>query len=178
MGYSIEPLFELKLDDVDFLETLNQDEIFEKEIGEIFQKLKSKKLNIPKIKSNPVFFSSLEFYCNNNNLKFLEFDAIEGYFTDEDSSIPNCIEVLEILIFLIELSKKNPSSNITFGIGDMDYFWVDLTILNGKLIDYKTYGTDKNGNEIENPNVNDLQEFDGFICSKEEIVEFFNTIEI
>jgi hypothetical protein len=45
------------------------------------------------------------------------------------------------------------------------------------FVNYKTYGTSKEGEEIyDNINTDDLPDEDGFVCSKEEIEEFFNEV--
>ena len=171
MGYGIAPVIDVLIDNENLSSSFEENPMLEKSFDKMLDALRAKKLTIPKIESNPIFFKTLWFYNRLTNL-VLDFSNTKSPLLDEEETVPSPQEILEILIAVRALSSKMPDTVVKLGIGDIAVFWADFTFQEGELMNIGlTRETD--GGEIQkvkNPGLFSSQ--DAFVCSKEEMMEF------
>ena len=173
MGYGITPVINVQIDNDNLNSLIERDSSFGNAFDKMLENLRAKQLTIPKIKSNPIFFEKLQFY-NQFAKIILNFSNTKEYILDEDYYVSSPAEVFEILIAIRTLSLKIPDAVFKLGIGDIAVFWADFTLKNGELINIKFTRKTNEGDiqDINDPSL--LSAEDAFVCSKEEMMDFFN----
>jgi hypothetical protein len=86
---------------------------------------------------------------------------LETYLLQHDNYVESPEVVLELLFFTFYISKKIPKSEIYLGLGDVAYFWMDLKLCNGEIVEFIS----------ESDNDSDEETW-GFKCSESEIRQF------
>ena len=155
MGYCIESAVELTIDGIESQELEN--DVMDI-IDSTLETLRETEFLI-KIDQESSFINDIIFYLDIMNtevtehpelgklIKFKGEYELEDYLYDYDSSVTNPFEILELLILGFHLSKEMEDVEVKLGIGDMEYFWIDLTLLNGEIVEINCEENDDESEE-------------------------------
>jgi hypothetical protein len=146
---------------------------------EVLEEIKSKKIKISLDHEESMFFKDVNYYLRFTKGGFFKLNTgseisgndyssnyeIEEYIFEPDVYIHSPLTVLDLLIFSYFYSKQLPKHTIEFGLGDSALFWADFKLKNGQL---KTFSHEFGDGE---------EGGDGFICSKMEMMAFFNILQ-
>jgi hypothetical protein len=176
MGYGIAPVVNVLIDNENLASLFEEDPMLEKSFDIMLDALRSQKLTIPDIERNPIFFKTLKFY-NRLTSVVLDFSNTKSPLLDEEETVPSPPDILEILIAVWALSSKMPDTVVKLGIGDIAVFWADFTFQEGELISIDLTRETYDGaiQKVKNPGLFSSQ--DAFVCSKEEMMEFFDRMD-
>lgn len=131
-------------------------------------------MQLPAIKSNPIFFEVLDFFNRLSRVK-LNFSSLDKVLLNEDYTPSHPAEILEILVALFAFSQTMPETTITVGIGDIAVFWAEFVFKNGVLVNQKALD-DKGSYDFEEIlDPENLKEENAFVCSREEVKDFFES---
>ena len=143
MGYCIESAVNLTIDGIESHELEN--DVMEI-IDSTLETLRETEFFI-KMGYKSSFIKDLSFYTNFLDSEFTDhpklgrlykfkgsFD-LNDYIYDEDCYVGSPFEILELFFFGFYLSKKLEGKKVELGIGDAGFFWTNLTLLNGKIVE-------------------------------------------
>ena len=177
MGYSCEAAIDLKVDDIESQKlSVEQIEAFKN----VIITLKNKKLLVWNNNIENQFFNELNYYLSFTNSKqnithpllgsLFSFSGtydLEKYIFEYDNYVGSPVEILEIYLFCFYFSKQKPKSKLNLGIGDSGYFWSEIELMNGEILNIESkYADDYDYESI------------GFSCTDLEIKQFFLGLNI
>lgn len=152
----------------------------DKNINNIFEDslsfLKKHEVIFPDRINTPIFFNHLCLFYLTNSLGFsastkkYSYGYVRNQILEKDCYILNPWELFEFLISISYLSTKFYDSIIDLGIGNANSFWMKIKFKNGIVID--SDGRDSKKNKLNHNKL--YNEFDSFICSEDEINDFFS----
>ena len=172
MGWGCPAVLNVEINNQRFDNVYKDYEEFQKIYQECIHRMESQRVLFPKNIRNKLFFKELDFYLGFVNYSFDSYGHLLEFFLDEDNYVQSPIDAFQIMLTVAYLSHMIPDLKFKLGLGDIAAMWLDLEFENGKVVKVKRTTRKQDGMELQD--IIDEAQGEAFVCSREELVDFFN----
>jgi len=172
MGWGCPAVLNVEINNQRFDNVYENYEEFQKIYKQCILQIESQRVFFPKNIRNKLFFKELDFYLGFVNYSFDSYSHLLEFFLDEDNYIYSPIDAFQIMLTVAYLSHMIPDLKFKLGLGDIAAMWLDLEFENGKVVKVKRSIRKQEGMVLQD--IIDEARGNAFVCSKEELVDFFN----